>query len=71
MCGVAAGGKAFVTWLRELKASVGITGSLSTHGVTAEHLPRLVQIAAADMCHLTNPRTCTAADFEILFKTAM
>ena len=71
VCGVAGGGKAFVTWLRELKASVGITGSLSAHGVKAEHLPRLVQIATADMCHQTNPRPCTAADFEILFKTAM
>ena len=71
VCGVAGGGKAFVTWLHELKASVGITGSLSEHGVKAEHLPRLVQIATADMCHQTNPRPCTAADFEILFKSAM
>ncbi|MEO6623280.1 MAG: iron-containing alcohol dehydrogenase [Burkholderiaceae bacterium] len=71
VCGVAGGGKAFVTWLRELKTSVGITGPLSAHGVKAEHLPRLVQIATADMCHQTNPRPCTAADFETLFKAAM
>ena len=39
--------------------------------VEAEHLPRLVQIATADMCHQTNPRPCTSADFEALFKAAM
>ena len=71
VCGVAGGGKAFVPWLRELKASVGIEGPLSRHGVKAEHLPRLVEIATADICHQTNPRPCTAADFEALFKAAM
>jgi alcohol dehydrogenase class IV len=68
---VAGGGKAFVPWLRSLKASVGITGGLAAHGVKPEQLPRLVQIATADMCHQTNPRPCTAADFEALFKAAM
>jgi len=71
VCGVAGGGKAFVPWLRALKASVGISGGLAAHGVKAEHLPRLVQIATADMCHQTNPRPCSAADFEALFKAAM
>jgi alcohol dehydrogenase class IV len=27
--------------------------------------------AVADMCHQTNPRPCTAADFERLFAEAM
>ncbi len=71
VCRVAGGGAAFVPWLRDLKASVGIVGPLSAHGVRAEHLPRLVQIATDDMCHQTNPRPCTAADFERLFKAAM
>ena len=71
VCGVAGGGKAFVGWLQQLKQSLGIVGSLSTHGVTAEHLPRLVEIAAPDICHQTNPRPCTAQDFEALFKAAM
>jgi alcohol dehydrogenase class IV len=39
--------------------------------VTAEHMPRLVEIAALDICHQTNPRPCTAQDFEALFKAAM
>ena len=71
VCKVAGGGKAFVPWLRELKRSVGITGTLGTHGVKPEHLPRLVQVASADICHRTNPRPCTAADFERIFKAAM
>lgn len=71
VCGVAGGGKAFVPWLQALKASIGISGRLSDHGVTASHLPRLVEIASADGCHQTNPRPCTAADFERLFAAAL
>ena len=71
VCGVAGGGAAFVPWLKTLKTSVGISGGLAAHGVTPAHLPRLVAIATADICHQTNPRPCTAADFEALFKAAM
>ncbi len=71
VCGVAGGGSAFVAWLRELKADVGISGGLAAHGVRQEHIGRLVDIATADMCHQTNPRPCTSADFERLFKAAM
>lgn len=71
VCRVAGGGAAFVPWLRDLKARVGITGGLATRGVQSAHLPRLVDIATADICHQTNPRPCTAADFERLFKAAM
>ena len=71
VCGVAGGGAAFVPWLRELKARIGISGGLAQRGVTAAHLPRLVELATADICHQTNPRPCTAADFERLFRAAM
>ncbi|WP_431099376.1 iron-containing alcohol dehydrogenase [Polaromonas aquatica] len=71
VCGVAGGGKAFVAWLKQLKESVGITGSLSAHGVKREHLPRLVEIATADICHQTNPRPCKAEDFKMLFEAAL
>ena len=70
VCNVDGGGGAFVDWLTSLKQSIGITGRLSDHGVTIEHLPRLVSIATADICHQTNPRPCTADDFERLFKAA-
>ena len=71
VCKVSGGGEEFVPWLRALKARVGITGKLPKYGVKREHLPRLVEIAVADMCHQTNPRPCTAADFQRLFEEAM
>lgn len=71
VCGVAGGGSAFVPWLKSLKASIGIHGGLGAHGVTATHLPRLVDIATRDICHQTNPRPCTSTDFERLFLAAM
>ena len=71
VCGVVGGGIAFVGWLQQLKQSLGIVGPLSRHGVKAEHLPRLVEIATLDICHQTNPRPCTAQDFEALFKAAL
>ena len=71
VCKVSGGGKAFVAWLGQLKAEIGIHGRLAAHGVKPEQLPRLVQIASADICHQTNPRPCTSSDFEALFKAAM
>lgn len=68
--GLAGGGAAFVPWLRALKAAIGLAGGLSAHGVTRGQLPRLVEIADADVCHRTNPRPVTAADFERLFTQA-
>jgi alcohol dehydrogenase class IV len=71
VCSVNGGGAAFVPWLRELKARVGITGGLAQRGVSLAQLPRLVELAMADICHQTNPRPCTAADFDRLFRAAM
>ena len=71
VCKVAGGGRAFVPWLKSLKESLGIRGPLAAHGVKKEQIPRLVEIATADICHQTNPRPCTAADFERLFAAAL
>ena len=71
VCGVPGGGKAFVVWLKHLKASLGITGTLATHGVRADQIAQLVEIATADICHQTNPRPCNADDFTMLFKAAL
>jgi alcohol dehydrogenase class IV len=68
---VGGGGRAFVAWLKRLKAQVGIAGGLAAHGVAREQVPRLVEIAFADICHRTNPRPVTEADFERLFGQAM
>ena len=71
VCGLAGGGQALVPWLRQLKTSIGLGGTLSGHGVKPAQLPRLVEIATADICHQTNPRPCSAADFERLFNAAL
>jgi alcohol dehydrogenase class IV len=69
--GLVGGGASFVPWLRQLKAQIGIPSRLSEAGVTAEHVPKLIPIADRDLCHQTNPRPCTAADFERLFVQAL
>jgi alcohol dehydrogenase class IV len=71
VCKVSGGGKAFVPWLKALKERIGITGNLTAHGVKREQISRLVEIAVADICHQTNPRPCTAADFKQLFEAAL
>ncbi|MEO5843614.1 MAG: iron-containing alcohol dehydrogenase [Caldimonas sp.] len=61
----------FLAWLRELKRTIGIAPNLSAVGVKREQVPRLVEIAVADICHQTNPQPVTATDFERLFVAAM
>ncbi len=60
----------FVPWLAHLKHQIGIAPSLAAVGVKREHFARLVEIAAKDMCHQTNPRACAPADFERFFSEA-
>ena len=66
---------AFVAWLAKLKADLRIPAQLSGYAgprpVARADVPRLVEIAVADICHQTNPRKCTAADFEALFAAAL
>ena len=70
--GAAGGGEGFVRWLGELKHTIGLgEGGLARAGVRREQIPRLVEVATADICHQTNPRPVTAADFERLFEEAM
>ncbi len=71
VCRVAGGGRAFVPWLQQLKTRIGIAGRLADHGAKKDQIPRLVEIATADICHQTNPRPVTAQDFERLFAAAM
>jgi alcohol dehydrogenase class IV len=71
VCRVPGGGPGLVRWLGHLKQRIGITGTLSAHGVSKEQIPRLVEIAVRDICHQTNPRPVTAPDFERLFAAAM
>jgi len=63
--------EAFVPWLRQFKASIGIPASLSAMKVTREQIPRLVAVAEQDICHQTNPRPCSHADFVRFFEQAL
>jgi alcohol dehydrogenase class IV len=71
VCKVTGGGKAFAPWLKSLKERVGLHGTLASNGVTAAQIPRLADIATADICHKTNPRLCTRSDFLRLFERAL
>ena len=67
--------RAFIAWLAELKTSIGIPAKLGDYcaprAIQRGDIPRLVEIATADICHQTNPRKCTSADFEKLFASAL
>ena len=67
----ASSAEAFVPWLARLKQMIGIAPSLSAVGVKREQIRRLVDVAEKDICHKTNPRPCTRADFEQFFEQAM
>ena len=60
----------FIPWLARLKQEVGIPPSLAAAGVKREQFPRLVDLAVKDVCHQTNPRPCTPADFQRFFEQA-
>ncbi len=66
-----ASASAFVEWLTRLKREVGIPAKLGEVKVTRQHLPKLLDVAVDDICHKTNPRPCTRADFERIFVEAM
>ncbi|HEX7480106.1 MAG TPA: iron-containing alcohol dehydrogenase [Polyangiales bacterium] len=63
--------EAFVGWLSEQKAQVGIAAKLSAEGIREEQLERLAQLALEDSCHLNNPRPVTRADFDAIFRAAL
>ena len=69
--GASGGARGFIGWLKQLKRDIGIASGLGAAGVKTEAIPRLVDIAVADICHQTNPRPVAAADFERFFMEAM
>ncbi len=70
-CGAGTTPQDFIAWLGRLKAAIGLPANLVPLGVKAEHIPALVDVAIADICHQTNPRPCTRVDFEALFRAAL
>jgi alcohol dehydrogenase class IV len=71
VCGAGETAESFIEWLEQLKSRIGIPARLGEKGVTASHIARLVDIAVKDTCHQTNPKPCTAADFERIFTQAL
>jgi alcohol dehydrogenase class IV len=71
VCGAGDSAESFVAWLTALKARLGIPARLGERGVTKDHVARLVAIAVDDICHQTNPRPCSKADFERIFRQAL
>lgn len=69
--GAGATASEFVRWVVQLKSEIGIPPTLRPLGVRPEHIPALVEHAVADGCHRTNPRPCTAADFEQFFQAVL
>ena len=69
--GASGGAEGFIAWLKQLKQTIGIAPGLADAGVRRESIPRLVEVAVADICHQTNPQPVTAQDFERLFAEAM
>ncbi len=66
-----AGAPDLISFLVNLKNEIGIPDRLSLLGIKKIQIPKLVEIALADICHQTNPRPCTRQDFERLFATAL
>jgi len=71
VCGAGATASDFVDWLGRLKREIGIPARLGEKGVTAAHVPALVEVAVKDTCHQTNPRPCSAEDFGRIFADAI
>ena len=70
VCGAGSSAEDFIAWLAVLKQRIGIPATLAGK-VTREHVQKLVAIATDDICHKTNPRPVTSADFERLFIAAL
>jgi alcohol dehydrogenase class IV len=71
VCGAGSTAESFVTWLAALKQRIGIPAKLGGKGVTAANIPQLVEVAVKDICHQTNPKPVSAADFERIFQEAL
>lgn len=54
-----------------LNQRLRLPGSLGAMGVTADHVPALVEHALGDLAGMTNPRKATADDYERLFREAV
>ena len=63
--------EAFVDWVTNLNARIGIPSGLSAAGVTRNHIDEMVPQAIADGCHASNPVPVEEKDFRDLYETAL
>ena len=62
---------AFIGWIVQLKAQLGVPAKLAAVGVGSAQIDALVAVAIDDICHQTNPRACTREDFARIFAEAI
>jgi alcohol dehydrogenase class IV len=62
--------RAFIKWLNDLNAKIGIPKNLSGLA-TKEQIERLADLAEKDACHPCNPRPVTRKDFHEIFHKAL
>ncbi|CDZ93953.1 alcohol dehydrogenase-like regulatory protein ErcA [Pseudomonas saudiphocaensis] len=60
-----------VAHLIQLKQSIGFSESLKLHGVNISDIPFLSRHAMQDPCILTNPRSSTQRDVEVVYAEAL
>ncbi len=58
-------------FIRDLNAEIGLPANLSEMGVQKDSIPGLASHAAKDVCTFTNPRPCSAEEYEALYETAL
>lgn len=57
--------------IRQLNADLGLPANLAEMGIEPDQIPALAEHAAKDVCTFTNPRPCSASEYEALYKTAL
>ncbi len=57
--------------LRALRRQCGLPEGLASQGLDEGRISALALLAAQDGCHAQNPRSCTAADFEQLYRLSL
>ncbi|MEN6374902.1 MAG: alcohol dehydrogenase-like regulatory protein ErcA [Smithella sp.] len=63
--------KAILSYVNNLRRSVGIHKTLSKMGVKTCDIPDLAQKAMKDVCIYTNPREATKRDIEVIYEEAL
>ena len=58
-------------FIRELNAEIGLPANLGEMGVQKDAIADLSSHAAKDVCTFTNPRPCTAEEYEGLYEIAI